>query len=208
MYQWADPFFDDCPRTFAGLESLPMRQSVPLADSDLVSSVEQGDKLAEAALYEKYSDRLYFLALSELHSREDAEDVRAESFIRIIQALRQGKLRKPESLSSFIVGIALNVIREFRRQRLGTESLEDNELKGAGEASPEEVFLNQEVSRSITETVKHLNPRERAFLRMYYYEELTVREIARALGIKEERLRLVKSRTLKKFRKLYRNRNV
>src|SRR5687767_11570239 len=103
-----------------------MRQSVTFADSDLVSSVEQGDRLAEDALYKKYSDRLYFLALSELHSREDAEDVRAETFVRIIQALRQGKLRKPESLSSFIVGVALNVIRESRRQRFGTEQLGDN----------------------------------------------------------------------------------
>src|SRR6266550_5896270 len=151
MYQWADPFFDDCPRTFAGLESLPMRQSVPLADSDLVSSVEQGDKLAEAALYEKYSDRLYFLALSELHSREDAEDVRAESFVRVLVALRQGKLRKAGSLSSFLVGIALNVIRESRRHKFGTEPLGDNELKIADEASPEDAVLDQEVSSSIAE---------------------------------------------------------
>ena len=182
-----------------------MQPSIPL-DSDLVSSVERGDEVAEAALYEKYSDRLYFLALSELHSREDAEDVRAESFIRIIQALRQGKLRKPESLSSFVVGIALNVIRELRRQRSGTESLGDDELKVAAEGSPETAFLDQEVSSAINETVEHLNTREKAFLRMYYYEELSVPEIARALGIKEERLRLIKSRTLKKFRKIYQKR--
>ena len=181
-----------------------MRQSTPLADSDLVLSVEQGDKLAEAALYEKYSDRLYFLALSELHSREDAEDVRAETFVRIIQALRRGKLRKPDSLSSFVVGIALNVIRESKRQRFGIESLGDNESKISDEASPEESFLDQEVSSSIAETIKHLKPREREFLKMYYYEELPMPEIARALGVKEERLRLVKSRTLQRFRKIYR----
>ena len=181
-----------------------MGQSVTtLADGDLASSVEQGDKLAEGALYEKYSDRLYFLALSELHSREDAEDVRAETFIRVLQALRQGKLRKPESLPSFIVGTALNVIREWRRQRFGTESLTDREAQLSSEASPEAVFLDQEVSRSIEETARHLKPRERDFLRMYYYEELPKQEIARALGVKEERLRLIKSRALKRFRETY-----
>ncbi len=180
-----------------------MPQSVPLADSYLVSSVEQGDKLAESGLYEKYSDRIYFLGLSELHSREDAEDVRAETFVRVLLALRQGKLRKPESLSSFIVGIALNVVRESRRRKLSTESLTDRELNIAGEASPEEVFLNQEVSRSIEDTVRHMKPREREFLRMYYYEEMPKDEIARVLGVKEERLRLVKSRALKRFRETY-----
>jgi RNA polymerase sigma-70 factor (ECF subfamily) len=175
-----------------------------LADRELVASVEQGDELAEGALYEKYSDRVYFLALSELHSREDAEDVRAETFIRVLQALRQGKLRKPDSLPSFIVGIALNVIHELRRHGVGTESLTDRESDLAGEASPEAVFLNQEVGRSIEETVKHLKPREREFLRMYYYEELPKQEIAQALGVREERLRLIKSRALKRFREIYR----
>ena len=93
-----------------------MRQDNPI-DSDLVVGVEQGDKFAEDQIYRKYSDRLYFLALSELHSREDAEDVRSETFIRVFQAVRQGKLRKPESLGSFVVGIALNVIRDLRMKR-------------------------------------------------------------------------------------------
>jgi RNA polymerase sigma-70 factor, ECF subfamily len=172
-------------------------------DRELVASVEQGDKLAEARLYEKYSDRLYFLALSELHSREDAEDVRAETFLRVLQALRHGKLRKPESLSSFIVGIALNVIRESRRRRTGTESLTDREPDIRGETSPETVFLNREVGRAIEETARQLKPREREFLRMYYYEELPKEEIARTLGIKVERLRLIKSRALKSFREIY-----
>jgi RNA polymerase sigma factor (sigma-70 family) len=180
-----------------------MPPSVPLADRDLVSSVEQGNKLAEAALYEKYSDRLYFLGLSELHSREDAEDVRAETFVRVLLALRQGKLRKADSLSSFIVGIALNVIRESRRHKFGTEPLGDNELEIADETSPEDAFLDQEVSSSIEQAARHLKPREREFLRMYYYEELPKEEIARILGIKEERLRLIKSRALQRFREIY-----
>lgn len=181
-----------------------MAQPVTLADRELVSKVEEGDQFAESALYEKYSNRLYFLALSELHSREDAEDVRAETFARVLLALRAGKLRKPDSLSSFIVGISLNVIREFRRQRSGTEPIEDHELKLVGDASPEKAFLDQEASRSIEEVAKQLKPREREFLRMYYYDELPKQEIARVLGIKEERLRLIKSRALQKFREIYR----
>src|SRR6185503_20435940 len=94
-----------------------------LLDTDLVANVREGDSKAEAALYEKYSARIYFLALSEMHSAEDAEDVRAETFLRVIQALRQDKLRAASSLPSFIVGIALNVIREQNRARYKTEQL-------------------------------------------------------------------------------------
>ena len=177
--------------------------AVTFPDHDLVTSVRQGDSTAEAALYEKYSARVYFLALSELHSPTDAEDVRAETILRVIQALRQDKLRKPESLPSFIVGIALNVIREHARLNYKSQQLDGEELKLAGEHSLETAFINDEIRQAVRLIAEKLKPRERNFLRMYYYEELPKAEIARSLGIKEERLRLIKSRALKSFRELY-----
>ena len=171
------------------------------SDGELAVAVGGGDAAAESSLYEKFSERILFLALGERHSREDAEDIRAETFLRVIEALRAGKLRQPESLPSFIVGIALNVMRELRRQRAGTEEL--GEYEAAGGDSPEDALLDREAARAVEEMAARLKPRERQFLRMYYYEELPKEEIARALGIREARVRLIKSRALKSFRALY-----
>jgi RNA polymerase sigma-70 factor, ECF subfamily len=181
-----------------------MEQSLTTSsDSQLVALIRQNDQSAEAALYEKYSSRIYFLALGELHSREDAEDVRAETFLRVYQALRLDKLRNPEALSSFIVGIALNIVREFTRASSRSQPLTEQEFELADERSLEAAFLDEDVERSMKEAAQSLKPRERDFLRMYYYEELPKEEIARALDIKEERLRLIKSRALKKFGEVY-----
>jgi RNA polymerase sigma-70 factor, ECF subfamily len=172
-------------------------------DGQLAAAIRKGDVTAEAALYKKYSARVYFLALSELHSKEDAEDVRSETFLRVLQALRADQVRSPDSLGSFIVGAALNVIRELVRRRYKTESLEARELDPIAERSIESAFLDAEASQAIAEAVRRLKPREQEFLRMYYYEELPKADIARALGTKEERLRLIKSRALKSFREIY-----
>jgi len=174
-----------------------------LSDSQLAIGVAAGDASAETALYEKYSARVYFLALSELHSKEDAEDVRAETFLRALQALRRDQLRSPDSLGPFIVGVALNVIREQVRQSSKTQSLDEKELNLTGDRSLESAFIDAEASQALEEAARGLKPREREFLRMYYYEELSKPEIARALGVKEERLRLIKSRALKRFRESY-----
>lgn len=172
-------------------------------DGELAASIRQGDSAAETALYEKYSARIYFLALSELHSKEDAEDVRAETFLRVLQALRQDQLRSPDSLGSFIVGTALNVIREHVRRSYKTQALDERELNLVAERSLESAFIDAETTKALEEAASALKPRERAFLRMHYYEELPKEEIARALGVKEERLRLIKSRALSKFREIY-----
>ncbi len=158
---------------------------------------------AETALYEKYAGRVYYLALSELRSPEDAEDVRTETFLRVIKALRQGQLRSPDSLPSFIIGITLNVIREGIRHKYKAAQIAYQEAERTSAQSPDYFFLNPDIKRAIEQVIERLKARERAFLRMYYYEELPPEEIARRLGIKEERLRLIKSRTLKRFREIY-----
>lgn len=172
-------------------------------DAELMTRLRQGDAASEAALYERYSSRIYFLALSELRSRDDAEDVRGETFLRVIQALRQDKLRKPESLSSFIVGIALNIVREHNRAGSKVQPLGEEEYSLADGRSLDAVFFDEDVNRSIEQAAQSLKQRERDFLRMYYYEERSKEEISRALGIKQDRLRLIKSRTLKKFGEVY-----
>lgn len=179
-------------------------QERAILDGDLVTNVQQGDAAAEATLYSRYAARVYFLALSELRSKEDAEDVRAETFLRVIQALRQGKLRSPNALPSFIVGIALNVVREHIRLKYKAQLFDGAERDVIDEHSPESAFLDQEAGRAVREVAERLNPREREFLRMYYYEDLPKEEIASRLGIKVERLRLIKSRALKRFREAYR----
>lgn len=174
-----------------------------MLEGDLVRKIGNGETEAEELLYEKYSARIYFLALSELHSKDDAEDVRAETFLRVIQSLREGKLRSAESLSSYIVGFALNVIREHRRHQSRIDSLENYDYDVAGEGSLEDIFLDAETRLAMTEVAKQLKPREQEFLRMYYYEELSKEEISSRLGIREERLRLIKSRALQSFREIY-----
>ena len=180
-----------------------MNQSALSQDLTLVEAIRGGVSAAETALYEKYSARVFYLALSELRSRENAEDVRAETFLRVLQAIRQQRLRSPEALASFILNTARNVIREQFRQERRTEQIDAEQIEKAGKYAEEPAFLDSDVKSAIEKVVRRLKPREQAFLRMYYYEEKSKAEIARELGIKEERLRLIKSRALKSFREHY-----
>lgn len=180
-----------------------MEQRVITEDAALTAQIQRGENSAEAALYEKYSARVYYLALSELRSVPDAEDVRTETFVRVIQAVRNGQVRTPESLASFIVGTAHNIIREGFRQRRKAGHIDQVELERRATQAPDPFFIDPNVKRAIEQVISRLKPREQIFLRMYYYEEVAPEEIARSLGIKQERLRLIKSRALKRFKEIY-----
>jgi RNA polymerase sigma-70 factor (ECF subfamily) len=171
-------------------------------DVALAAGVRGGAAAAEAAIYEKYAARVYYLALRELRSPADAEDVRAETFLRVFQAIREDRVREPQALASFILGSAYNVCREWRRRQSRLEQLAEHSREEQN-SKPAPLLLDQDVKDAIERALRRLKPREQEFLRLYYYDELPPAEIARRLGLKEERLRLIKSRALKSFREIY-----
>jgi len=172
-------------------------------DTELVTNIQNGHNGAEAALYEKYSAKVYYLALRESKSPHDAEDVRAETFLRVIQAVRRNQVRSAVALPAFILGVTRNVLRELyvrRRQAGETVSTDETSLSTA---SHERLFLDREVKLAIERTIQRLKSRERTILHMCFYEELSTEEIAKRMSIAPERVRLVKSRALKRFRELH-----
>ena len=172
-------------------------------DNAIVAGIQNGQTESESALYEKYSARVYYLALRETRSQHDAEDVRAETFLRVLQAIRGSQVRSAEALGSFVLGVTRNVLRELyakRRQMSDSIPAEEAELSTP---SHERAFLDQEVRSAIQKTIERLRPREQLVLRMLIYEELPSEEVARRVAIAPERVRLVKSRALKHFREIH-----
>src|ERR1700690_4186237 len=142
-----------------------MGDRAPAPDAELVQSIRNGVESAGVDLFEKYSGRVYYLALRELRSPADAEDVRAETFLRVFTAIRNQQVRSPDSLNSYILGTARNVIREAHRSLhrvAGERNVPDF-------PSPEpDPVLDEDVRQAIEVTIRRLKPREREFLRLYY----------------------------------------
>lgn len=172
-------------------------------DIELVAHIQNGHSEAEAALYEKYSAKVYYLALRESKSSHDAEDVRAETFLRLIQAIRRNQVRSADALPAFILGITRNVLRELYVRRKQAGDVVQPSPEHLSTPSHERMLLNREVRLAVQKTIDCLKPRERAVLRMHFYEELPTEEIAARAAIAPERVRLVKSRALKHFREIH-----
>jgi RNA polymerase sigma-70 factor (ECF subfamily) len=167
-------------------------------DVELVARIQAGDSGAEAVLFERYGARLYYLALSRTSLPQDAEDVRSETLLRVLSAIRNRQLRSPAALASFMLRTLDHVALEmFRRESHASRIASDPRV------NVEPHFLDDGVKDAIDWTLARLKPRERDFLRMYYYEELSKEEIASRIGIGEERVRLLKSRALQSFRERF-----
>jgi RNA polymerase sigma-70 factor, ECF subfamily len=185
-----DPRPMDATKSAASFDASP--------DIELVARIEAGERDAETRLFERYGAQVYYLALSRTGSPQDAEDLRSETLLRVLSAIRNRQVRAPGALARFILrtldNVALEAVRrESQARRLAADP----------RANAEQHFLDDRVKDAVEWTLARLKPRDRDFLRMYYYDELSKEEIARKIGIAEERVRLLKSRALKSFRERF-----
>ena len=66
---------------------------------------------------------------------------------------------------------------------------------------PEEKIQENELKKVLKETLGLLTEKERRVIELYYYEELTLKEISRVLGVTESRISQLHTKALLKMRK-------
>jgi RNA polymerase sigma-70 factor (ECF subfamily) len=182
-----------------------MPQAGPAStDAELALAIGRGDPDAESELYRRFGSRVLYLAQRELRSRDLAEDARSETFLRTLTALRDGTVRKPESLASFVLQTTRYVVFELRRRQRPDVPLN---TEAAMVEAPLVETPDPETIDAVRAIIHDLSPRDRHCLRLLYYDDLPKEEIARRLGIDPERVRLVKSRALARFRRAYEDRD-
>jgi RNA polymerase sigma factor for flagellar operon FliA len=75
------------------------------------------------------------------------------------------------------------------------ESIKDESIK-----TPEDLIMKESLKNDVMATIKTLPDRERLALVLYYYEELTLQEIANVIGVSESRVSQILNKTLMKIR--------
>lgn len=158
----------------------------------LVERARKGDKTASAELYEKMYDKLYFFALKNVRSKEDAEDIVQEAFMKALESLDE--LNSSESFSGWIYSVTYNLCIDKMRggkrvARFETEDDRDNAIENSALNEPvmvpEDYMQNEETKRQIKDVIDGLRPDMRSAVILYYYDQMSIAEIAETMNLSE-----------------------
>ena len=136
-------------------------------------------------LIEAYQKSLYAAAFNICRNTDDANDVVQDTFIQYYTTKKQ--FQDEEHLKAWLLRVAVNrakdITRSFwRRNKISIE-----------EYAEEIPFENQE-DRELFEAVMKLPEKYRDVIHLYYYEELSVKEIAGILGASQGSVKMRLSR--------------
>ena len=175
-------------------------------DMDLVRDfAANGSEAAFATLVGRHVNLVYSAALRRLGNTHEAEEVAQAVFI--ILAKKAGGLRRGTILSGWLYQTAQLTAANFHRATLRRQRREQEAFMQFSEQSQPDVSWHR-LGPLLEEAMVRLGPKERDAVVLRFFENRTVREVASALGLREDAAQKRVNRATDKLRDYFIRRGV
>ena len=151
-------------------------------DVHLIEGLRQQSPKAQQLMLERYGRGVFAQVVRLVPAVEDAEEVYQDVFVKVFKNINMYDATQ-SSLKTWISHIAYNESISFLRKKsvpLIYYEDREGEAEKLSESEVEATFghPNPETVQLIRAAIKHLPPDERAVITMFYYEEMSLKEIA------------------------------
>jgi RNA polymerase sigma-70 factor, ECF subfamily len=162
------------------LSIVPTKSVTTWTDRMLVDALRAEDPRAAIATWDKYAPRIFGIVQRAIGPADDTEDLTQDIFLRVFA--RVHTLKKPEALGSFILSIAIRVIKwQLRRRRVRKflRLADDGNLPEVASASADAEA--RQALRRFYQILDDLPAEERTVFVLRHVEGMDLQEIARAV---------------------------
>jgi RNA polymerase sigma-70 factor, ECF subfamily len=176
----------------------PMAPETPDADlARLIAASGSSAGEAEGALVRRYGPRVRLYGLKHLGNQAAAEDLEQQVMLRVLEAIRAGRVEDPGSLSSFIFGTCRHVSWDLRRAEQRQRKIERDSAGLQSDFQPPE-HSEHDVAR-LFQCLTGLPERDAQVLRMSFMEDKGAEEIGQRLELSAGNVRVIRCRALAKL---------
>ncbi len=152
---------------------------------DAVNAVRAGDVQAYATIVARFQGSLMTLCAAILQDRQAADELAQDVFVKAYQRLDTFDVQQP--MKPWLVKIAYRLAqqqwrkqaREVTRQEAAATILQQNR----GDSIPGDRLVADEQSEMLWQVVRALPMAQRTAVVLYYRENLTVKQVAGAMGV-------------------------
>ena len=169
-----------------------MRAEEKYTDAELIAAISAGRDLNGAIryLYQQYSQATSSFIMLHGGNEQDADDIFQETVVAFIEVVQKGKYRKEASIKTFLNAIAKNYwFNEIKKR--GRSDLRDRQFergRDQDEADVSHHIVEMERKRQLRGLVDQLGDGCRKVLLLFYYENLSMKEIVDHLPYENEQV--------------------
>lgn len=176
-------------------------------DDELIERTLRGDGAAYGTLVERYQRRIFRVAFAIVRDEAEADTVTQDTFVQAYTNLARFEGRS--GLETWLTRIAINRSRDYLRKRrfvsLFTLRDEDGEEAAVLEPvderpDPEREMMSSQLRIAIGRAERRLSSQQKVIFRLRHYEDLSLEDIARHLGLRSGTVRAHLFRAIQKVR--------
>lgn len=169
-----------------------MRAQEQYTDAELIAAISAGRELNDAIrfIYRQYSQATSSFIMQHGGSEQDADDIFQETVVAFIEVVQKGKYRGEASVKTFLNSIARNYwFNEIKkRDRSGLRDKQFELSREKNEADVSHYISEMERKRQLRELVDQLGESCRKVLLLFYYENLSMKEMVEHLPYDNEQV--------------------
>ena len=174
-------------------------------DKTYVEKLRNGDAATEHHFFVYFEKLLHIKIRARGISADRMEDLKQETFIRVIGAVRkEGGVHHPERFGAFVNSICNNVLLEYYRTLGRNPQLDDTHLEIPDKVLDlEGMMVSKQSSERVRKILSSLPARDRDLLRAVFLEEKDKDVLCREIGVDRDYLRVLLHRAKDKFKAVY-----
>jgi len=157
-----------------------------LSDIELIERTLAGDQAAYADLVKRHQRFVFTLALRFAKTREDAEEIAQDCFIKAYRSL--GNFQRSSKFTTWLYTIVYTTSMTFlRKKRVDTDSIDDEntyiQLENQGGGYDANDVENKSRSYYLNQAITQLLPDDATIITLFYKGEQSLEEIGETMGI-------------------------
>jgi RNA polymerase sigma-70 factor, ECF subfamily len=175
-------------------------------DAPYLERLQRGDAGTQQHFAAYFGELIQLKLRSRLRSKEAVEDVRQETFVRVLTLVRAKEVRQPERLGALVNSVCNHVLQEHYRSHRAMDSSLDEESERAfvdEQISVSGLFEVGEAERVVRKILDDLSERDRRLLQSVLLEERDKDEVCAELGLSRDHLRVLVHRAKLSFKSWY-----
>lgn len=170
-------------------------------DNFYIDKILGGDTAAYASLIDKHKTMAYNIAWRILKSREDAEEITQDSFLKVYHSLKEFK--RESKFSTWLFRIVYNnAISRVRKKKLDIDSFDDENyewMEPADTAKELERLSQNEQKKYVNAAISRLPEEDATVITLFYMNESSIEEISTVTGLSESNVKVKLFRSRKRL---------
>lgn len=173
-------------------------------DNELIHKILEGDKDLYAKIMDKYHNEIFKYVYNMVNNYQETEDLLQEIFFKLYKNLKKFDSDKA-SFRTWMYRISKNYVLNYlksSKKKMSNQSVEyDDAINRSTDDVEEQAIEDERINIILKAMEKLLKPKHYEIMHLYYFSNLTVKEISETLEIPDKTVYKAINTSIEKIKK-------